>query len=126
MISTKKYIFKSDGVVFSNHCTLKYILCTGAFLYAPYSLLLISNKFWMGKGESGGEARGLSWRGRIKRVEGWTGGGSGGVRGYFMHWRGWWGWGNNAVMLFALFTSLVNLWLTYVYAHIGMGYAHVR
>ncbi len=23
-------------------------LCTGAFLYAPYSLLLISNKLWMG------------------------------------------------------------------------------
>ncbi len=24
-----------------------YTLCTGAFLYAPNSLLLISNKFWM-------------------------------------------------------------------------------
>jgi hypothetical protein len=28
--------------------SIKYILCTGASLYAPYSLLLISNKFWMG------------------------------------------------------------------------------
>jgi hypothetical protein len=26
------------------------VLCTGASLYAPYSLLLISNKFWMGGG----------------------------------------------------------------------------
>jgi hypothetical protein len=35
------------------------ILCTGASLYAPYSLLLISNKFWMGEGgESVGEKRG--------------------------------------------------------------------
>ncbi len=25
-------------------------LCTGAFLYAPYSFLLISYKFWMGGG----------------------------------------------------------------------------
>ncbi len=25
-------------------------LCTGAPLYAPYSLLLFSNKFWMGGG----------------------------------------------------------------------------
>jgi hypothetical protein len=49
-------------------------------LYAPYSLLLISNKFWMGGGGSGrvrkslgshwGEAMGLSWRGRIKGMEG--------------------------------------------------------
>ncbi len=28
-------------------------LCTRAFLYAPYSLLLISNKFWMGRGRVG-------------------------------------------------------------------------
>jgi hypothetical protein len=28
----------------------KTLLCTGASLYAPYSLLLISNKFWMGGG----------------------------------------------------------------------------
>ncbi len=27
---------------------LIYFLCTGAYLYAPYRLLLISNKFWMG------------------------------------------------------------------------------
>ncbi len=35
-------------------------LCTGSSLYAPYSLLLISNKFWMGGegGESVGEKRG--------------------------------------------------------------------
>jgi hypothetical protein len=36
-----------------------HFLCTGASLYAPYSLLLISNKFWMGVGGwgvSGGEA----------------------------------------------------------------------
>ncbi len=55
-------------------------LCTGASLYAPYSLMLISNKFWMrGRvkggweggdwGVSGGEARGPSWRGRIRGVE---------------------------------------------------------
>jgi hypothetical protein len=49
------------------------ILCTGASLYALYSLLLIANKFWRGGGEwgvSGGEARGPSCRGRIRRVEG--------------------------------------------------------
>jgi hypothetical protein len=28
-------------------------LCTGAFLYAPYSFLLISNIFWMGEGCGG-------------------------------------------------------------------------
>jgi hypothetical protein len=31
-------------------------VCTGAFLYAPYSFLLISNKFWMG-GRVGGAVR---------------------------------------------------------------------
>jgi hypothetical protein len=40
------------------------------FMYR-YSLLLISNKFWMGMGErwgvGGGEARGPSWRGENKR-----------------------------------------------------------
>ncbi len=51
-------------------------LCTRASLYAPYSLLLISNKFWIGGGgweggESvGGDARGPSWRGRIRGVGG--------------------------------------------------------
>ncbi len=45
-----------------------YTLCTGAFLYAPYSLLLISNKFWMWERmEVGGEQCGnvtlLHWRG---------------------------------------------------------------
>jgi hypothetical protein len=43
--------------------------------YAPYRLLLICNKFWMGGGRwgvGGGEARGLSWKGRIKGVEGWN------------------------------------------------------
>jgi hypothetical protein len=29
------------------------VLCTGASQYAPYSLLLISSKFWMGGGEVG-------------------------------------------------------------------------
>ncbi len=48
-----------------------YLLCTGASLYAPYSLLLISNKFWRGEGgEPVGEKRGRpSWRGRIRAVE---------------------------------------------------------
>jgi hypothetical protein len=27
------------------------VLCTRTYLFAPYSLLLISNKFWMGRGE---------------------------------------------------------------------------
>ncbi len=48
-------------------------LCTGASLYAPYNLLLISNKFWMGGegwGVGGGEARGPSWRRRIRGVKG--------------------------------------------------------
>jgi hypothetical protein len=42
-----------------------YTLCTGAFLYAPYSLLLISNKFLDG-GEVGGQCGNvtlLHWRG---------------------------------------------------------------
>jgi hypothetical protein len=46
------------------------ILCTGAFLYAPYSLLLISNKLWMGGrvgSQCGEEARGLSFEGKNKR-----------------------------------------------------------
>jgi hypothetical protein len=48
-------------------------LCTGASFYAPYSLLLIYYKFWMGGGGGrwgvgGGEARGPSRRGRIKGV----------------------------------------------------------
>ncbi len=49
------------------------VFCTGASQYAPYNLLLISSKFWMGGGRwgvGGGEARGPSWRGRIRRVEG--------------------------------------------------------
>jgi hypothetical protein len=48
-----------------------YFLCTGASLYASYSLLLIYNKFWMGGGGwgvGGGDARGPSRRGRIKGV----------------------------------------------------------
>ncbi len=38
----------------------KFFLCTGVSLYAPYSLLLISSKFWMGGGggESVGDKRG--------------------------------------------------------------------
>ncbi len=31
-----------------------FTLCTGASLYAPYSLRLISNKFWLGEGGGGG------------------------------------------------------------------------
>ncbi len=55
--------FQVSALIFS-------ILCTGASLYAFYSLLLISNKFWMGGGVSGAEARRPSWRGRIREVEG--------------------------------------------------------
>jgi hypothetical protein len=40
-------------------------LCTEASLYAPYSLLLISNKFWMGGGEEGGELVGEERGGRV-------------------------------------------------------------
>jgi hypothetical protein len=58
------------------------LLYTGASLYAPYSLLLISNKIWMGGGGrwgvggrggrvGGGELKGWSGGG----VEGWKGGG---------------------------------------------------
>jgi hypothetical protein len=39
------------------------ILCTGASLYAPYSLLLISNKFWMGKGGGWGRSEGAELEG---------------------------------------------------------------
>jgi hypothetical protein len=42
-------------------------LCTGASFYAPYSLLLISNKFWIGGGEN---KRGRRGGGRIRGVEG--------------------------------------------------------
>jgi hypothetical protein len=38
-------------------------LCTGASLYAPYSLLLISNTSWM-EGE-GGESVGEKRKGRV-------------------------------------------------------------
>ncbi len=41
-----RYIGVSPGQLYVD-------LCTGAFLYAPYSFLLISNKFWMG-GRVGG------------------------------------------------------------------------
>ncbi len=68
------------------HSTVKYSLCTGAFLYAPNRFLLISSKFWMG-GRVGGSSnitallphppnppvqRGRSRRGRMKvgRVRG--------------------------------------------------------
>jgi hypothetical protein len=53
-----------------------YLLCTGASLYAPYSLTLISNKFWMrggvvgvrvGTGESVGEKLGAELEGENKR-----------------------------------------------------------
>jgi hypothetical protein len=53
-------------------------LCTRASLYAPYSLLLISNKFWMEGGEGGvGEKRGglvggENNRGGRGEEEGWS------------------------------------------------------
>ncbi len=56
-------------------------LCTGAFLYAPYSLLLISNKFWMGRGRVGnwwGRGEGAELEGENKR-------GGAGRLSYFMH-----------------------------------------
>ncbi len=45
------------------------ILCTGASLYAPYSLLLISNKFWMGwgVGSQWGRSEGAELEGENKR-----------------------------------------------------------
>jgi hypothetical protein len=39
-------------------------LCTGASFYAPYSLLLISSKFWMG-----GRGKVGSWWGRSEGTE---------------------------------------------------------
>jgi hypothetical protein len=36
-----------------NYGKEEYFLCTGASLYASYSLRLISNKFWLGGGEGG-------------------------------------------------------------------------
>jgi hypothetical protein len=52
-----KYIEYTEKFTFARHsikvdfqvATCKF-LCSGAFLYAPYSFLLISNKFWMGGG----------------------------------------------------------------------------
>ncbi len=51
--------------MFSNYKTTysNLLLCTGASLYAPYSFLLISNKFWMGRG--GGESEGEKRGGRV-------------------------------------------------------------
>jgi hypothetical protein len=46
--------------IFSYDITPITYLCTGASLYSPYSLLLISNKFWMGRGEEGGESEELA------------------------------------------------------------------
>jgi hypothetical protein len=42
------------------------MLCTGAGS-VPLCILQLAVDFWMGGGEGGG---GLSWRGRIRRVEG--------------------------------------------------------
>jgi hypothetical protein len=60
---------ESCGVSANEHsCTQEPIikfLCTGAPLYAPYSLLLISNKFWMGGGWEGGESVGEKLGGRV-------------------------------------------------------------
>jgi hypothetical protein len=60
-------------------------LCTGASLYAPYSLMLISNKFWMrgwgvggwGLGSQRGRSKGAELEGENKR------GGKGGKGGCF-------------------------------------------
>ncbi len=41
-----------------------HVLCTEESLYAPYSLLLISSKFWMGGGK-GGESVGEMRGGRV-------------------------------------------------------------
>jgi hypothetical protein len=76
-------------------------------LCAPYNLLMISNKFWMGRGGKVGSRRGPGWRGRIIGVEG--------LRG---------GVGSSAVML--LYCTLHFLGLTLanicviVYAHVGL------
>jgi hypothetical protein len=44
----------SFSVAVGNECLKNiFFLCTGAFLYGPYSFLMISNSFWMG-GRVGG------------------------------------------------------------------------
>ncbi len=63
---TDSVLYGKKGVIKEFRMIYRF-LCT-ASLYAPYSSLLISNKFWMG-GE-GGEARGPSWQRRIRGVEG--------------------------------------------------------
>jgi hypothetical protein len=53
------------GAGIDYNLTLYRLLCTGASLSAPYSLLLISNKFWMGGGGGGWEVGGGEARGRV-------------------------------------------------------------
>ncbi len=75
-------------------------------------------------GSRRGRSEGPSWRGRIKGVEGWRGGrveggGGGGVRGYFTALEGLPGVGEQCGNV--TFTAfLVYLWLSYVYAHVGI------
>jgi hypothetical protein len=55
------YIF--IGVCYPGRYIWEYlIVCTGAFLYAPYSFLLISNKFLMGGGGFIGTKMELGYR----------------------------------------------------------------
>ncbi len=89
-------------------------LCTGASLYAPYSLLLISNKFWMGGGGGRwGRSEGAEFNGENKR-------GGAGRLSYFMHLLPHPPQHGPRDLPRGLFTSLVYLWLTYVYAYVGM------
>ncbi len=63
-------------------------LCTWASLYAPYSLLLISNKFWMGEcrvGRLWGRSEGAESEGRIRTVEGENKRGGAGWLSFLMH-----------------------------------------
>jgi hypothetical protein len=49
---------EETNVLKSCETALEFILLgTGAFLYAPYSFLLISNKYWMGGRWGGGAVR---------------------------------------------------------------------
>jgi hypothetical protein len=63
---TPPHIRQTTGKIFVRVEVL-FILCTEASLYAPYSLLLISNKFWMegGGGWEGGESVGEKQGGRV-------------------------------------------------------------
>jgi hypothetical protein len=66
------------GAGIDYNLTLYRLLCTGASLSAPYSLLLISNKFWMGRvGSRRGRSKGAESEGENNRGGGvgeWSGG----------------------------------------------------